>query len=203
MAPSIAPHPARRPHALVWRGLFAVAAVAVGAACNDPVTIDASLEVQSASLVLSALTGTAPNTRSALQLRTTPTSVTPETAGGDFHVVFDIDASGRAVVFPASLVTGIYSRRVSLRRIDAPYDSVTRAPTGGYGPDSSIAVGPGEAIGVQVSALGNECIYTSRPYFYSKLVVDSVRTSDRTLFVRATTDPNCGFRSFAPGVPND
>ena len=203
MAPLFATPPAPRRAALVRRTALAAAALAAGAACNDPVSIDAALDVQSASLVLAALTGTAPNTRSALQLRTAPVAVAPEATSGDFHVVLDINAAGRVVVYPAALVTAVSARRVAIRRIDAAYDSVTRAPTGGYLADSALTVGPGDVVGVQLSGVGGECIYTSRPYFYSKLVVDSVRTADRAIFVRATTDPNCGFRSFAPGRPDD
>ena len=194
---------APRRAALVRRFAVAAAAFAAGAACNDPVSIDASLDVQSASLALAALTGTAPNTRSALQLRTAPVAVAPEAASGDFHVVFDINSAGRVVVYPAALVTAVPARRVAIRRIDAAYDSVTRAPTGGYRADSAVTLGAGDVVGVQLSGVGGECIYTSRPYFYSKVVVDSVRTADRTIFVRATTDPNCGFRSFAPGRPDN
>jgi hypothetical protein len=86
--------------------------------------------------------------------------------------------------------------------MDVAYDSLTLAPTGDYGADSSLTVALGETVAVRVPRIGNECIYAGRPYFFSKLVVDSVRLADRLIFVRATTDPNCGFRSFAPGVPD-
>ena len=35
---------------------------------------------------------------------------------------------------------------------------------------------------------------------YAKMVVDSVRMSDRSLFVRLVSDPNCGFRGLVPGI---
>ena len=38
---------------------------------------------------------------------------------------------------------------------------------------------------------------------YAKIVVDSVNTTTRQIFFRATRNPNCGFRSFQPGVPKD
>jgi hypothetical protein len=35
------------------------------------------------------------------------------------------------------------------------------------------------------------------------MVIDSVRLTTRQLFLRITAEPNCGFRSFLPGVPRD
>jgi hypothetical protein len=188
------------------RAVALAAAVAAGAACNDPVINNAAtLQVASGSLVVTALTGTAPNARSALQLRLVPTVASPETlSDNDFHVVLDINAAGRPVVYPGVLVSRAAARRASIRRVTAPYDSLTRAPTDGYSADSALVVAPGEVVGVQLAGSGGgECAFTGRPYFYSKIVVDSVRLRDRLLFVRATTNPNCGFRSFAPGVPRD
>jgi hypothetical protein len=187
------------------RAVALAAALAAGAACNDPVTNTATLEVASGSLVVTALTGTAPNARSALQLRLAPTVASPETlSDNDYHVVLDINAAGRPVVYPGVLVSRAAARRASIRRVNAPYDSLTRAPTDGYSADSALVVAPGEVVGVQLAGGGGgECAFTGRPYFYSKIVVDSVRLRDRLLFVRATTNPNCGFRSFAPGVPRD
>jgi hypothetical protein len=31
--------------------------------------------------------------------------------------------------------------------------------------------------------------------------VDSINTASRTLYLRMGLDPNCGFRSFATGIP--
>lgn len=203
MPPFPVPHPAVRS-----RGRHVVAlaaALAAGAACNDPITNTATLQVASDTLVVTALTGTAPNARSALQLRLVPTVVSPEAlADADYHVVLDINAAGRPVVYPSVLVSRAVSRRVSVRRVAAAYDSLNRAPTDGYSADSALVVSPGEVVAVQLGGgRGAECAFTGRPFFYSKIVVDSVRLSDRLLFVRATTNPNCGFRSFAPGVPRD
>lgn len=183
----------------------ALCATLVAGACNDdPFAQIARLGVAADTLVVTALTGTAPNASSAVVLRTTPAVVSPERAtDGDYHVVLDINAQGQPVVHPAQLVSSVAARRISIRRVDGVYDSLATAPTGSYSADSSLVVAPGTIVGVRVPGGGGECQFSGRPYFYSKLVVDSVRRADRLLFVRATTNPNCGFRSFAPGIPRD
>jgi hypothetical protein len=199
------PRPARTRalRRLVAAGAALCTALGAGA-CNDPLTQTAALSVASDTLIVAALSGTGPNARSALLLRNLPTVVSPEgTVEGDFHVALDINAQGQAVVYPAQLVSTVTPRRVAIRRIDGLYDSLATAPTGSYDADSALTVAPGQIVGVRVPGLGTECLYTGRPYFYSKLVVDSVRLSERLLFVRATTDPNCGVRSFAAGIPRD
>jgi hypothetical protein len=188
---------------------MAVAACFLAAAtgCNDPVQPRAQREVASGSVVASALTGSGPNTPSALLLSARgaalpPLAAAPEViAGSDFDLAVDINAAGDAVLYPAQLVAQLAPRRVGLRRITESYDTYARAVTGGYRTDSALVARTGETIAVQVPAVGNECLYSGRPYYYSKLVVDSVRVASRLVFLRATTNPNCGFRSFAAGLP--
>jgi hypothetical protein len=38
---------------------------------------------------------------------------------------------------------------------------------------------------------------------FAKIVVKSVDRVDRTMAVKYTVDPNCGFHSFEPGTPKD
>lgn len=204
------PLPTPRPRRHAPRRLAAAAAAALGAllvtgACNrEPFRQAAALPVAADTLVVTALTGTAPNALSAVILRSAPTAVSPErTADGDYHVVLDINAQGQPVAYPAQLVSSLVPRRVGLRRVSGVYDSLGTAPTDGYGADSALVLTPGAVVGVRLPGGGGECAFTGRPYFYSKLVVDSVRLSERLLFVRATTNPNCGFRSFAVGIPRD
>lgn len=207
MAPLLTLRHARPLAARQLLALAAVGALATAGACTDNSSLQpsATAEVSAATPVVAALTGTGPNSRSAIVLRGTPTAVIPEGApGGNFHVVLDINAQGQPVVYPASLVSSVADRRAAIRRVETSYDSLTRAPTSGYSSDSALTVAVGEVVGVQLADAQRECSqFVARPYFYSKLVVDSVRLADRLLFVRATTNPNCGFRSFAPGVPRD
>lgn len=193
--------PAFRPRATVAAATLAAAALGLGVACRDPIELRAENPVASATLAASALTGTAPNTRSALRLREMPAAVSPE-GNPDFDLGVDINPAGQAVFYPAGLVDRRAPRRVGLRRVSESYDSLARAPGGTYNADSAVAVAPGAVVVAQVS-LSDLCIYSGSPYFYSKLVVDSVRLADRIVFLRVTTNPNCGFRSFAAGVPRN
>jgi hypothetical protein len=51
------------------------------------------------------------------------------------------------------------------------------------------------------NASGDLCQFAINPNIYAKIVVDSVNLASRTLFLRLGLDPNCGFRSFAAGIP--
>ena len=81
------------------------------------------------------------------------------------------------------------------------FDLVTEAPAVGYVYDSTAyTVKAGDVI----VAASNSPACTSEfyPTIYAKLTVDSVRLSERRIFLRVGLDPNCGFRSFAPGIPS-
>ena len=182
----------------------AAALVAGVAACRDPLRNEAQFPVVEATLAPVALTGTGPGAPSALVLRGPPTLIAPDAvglSGLEFDLAVDIDASGRAVFYPASLVDRRAFRRVGMRRVTQSYDSLSRAPRGTYVADSAFALAPGEVIAVQVPI--DACAYAASPYFFSKIVVDEVRVASRTVVVRATTDPNCGFRSLVAGIPRD
>jgi hypothetical protein len=45
------------------------------------------------------------------------------------------------------------------------------------------------------------CQFDISPYIYTKLKIDSVVPANRSIFVTAVLDPNCGFRSFETGIP--
>ena len=176
-------------------------AVVLGA-CQDPLSVEATTPVASGTVAVLALTGTAPNAPSALVLRGVPTVISPEAASAEFDLAVDIDASGNAVFYPVALVDRRATRAVAMQRVDQPYDSVARAPRGTYVGDSSVTLGVGDVAAVRVT-IAEACPYSGSPYFYSKIVVDQVSVAARTVVIRATTNPNCGFRSFAPGVPRD
>jgi hypothetical protein len=82
---------------------------------------------------------------------------------------------------------------------DSTFDQLTKARSKGYTYDTQFTLDVG--IPVYIVAKSTACasdLYSND--MYAKLVVDSVHTSDRSLFFRVVTDPNCGFRSLVPGV---
>jgi hypothetical protein len=179
----------------------ALAIAAASAACGDPTGLKATLETVQDTLVVFALNGTAPLAPTALNTPT-HTVVQADPASG-FDVAFDVNEAGQAVIYPLKLVDSEFGtvRPVGLLKVAGAYESVLSAPSSGYGYDSALVALPGEVVVVQ--AQGQPfCNLDPITTVYSKLTVDSVDTSSRTVHFRMTVDPNCGFRSFAPGVPD-
>lgn len=168
-------------------------------ACEDPLRLKAQFRTTTDTLVAYALTGTPvshPNaivTRNAQLVR----------ADGSFlfDLAFELDAAGRVLLAPVRLVAGTLneSRRVGLLHSDSAFAALLRAPNEGYRYDSLFVAEPGETVVIQARPVS--CIQELSPYIYSKLVVDSVDVARRSIFFRFTADPNCGFRSFADGIP--
>src|ERR687886_810936 len=89
---------------LLRLGLAGAAVAGALSACGDPLAVKANFETVTDTLTVFALTGTpvvAPSALNTYQHRT----LRPE-AGATHDVVFDIDASGRVVLYPAQLIGG-------------------------------------------------------------------------------------------------
>ncbi|HJQ10741.1 MAG TPA: hypothetical protein VJ840_06890 [Gemmatimonadaceae bacterium] len=184
--------------AVIAAGLTA----ALISACGDPTALKASLINSVDTLSVFALSGTPPNYPSGLAI----ISRQPVLVDGfaSFDVAFDINSDGNAVVYPVKLVVASGSQRtVSMQKLAAAFESVGEAPKEGYQADSGLVALPGETVVIQSAHnLGGDlCQFAINPYIYAKIAVDSVNLSSRTVYFREGLDPNCGFRSFAEGVP--
>lgn len=180
---------------------MAAALVLSSAACDSSTGFEASRAVVTDTFTVYSITGTPPGFPSALST----TSQALVRADGDFgfDIAFDIDAQGRALLYPVRLLGGQYTadRQVGLQKATTTFEQMLKAPTGGYRFDSVLVSQPGDAILVQV--ITQNCQFALSPALYSKLAVDAIDPVTRTISFRMTHDPNCGFRSFAPGVPKD
>jgi hypothetical protein len=87
--------------------------------------------------------------------------------------------------------------RVGFRTVTTAFDSLRRAPTGGFTFDSAFVVTVGQTVAVESQTGG--CAPTAP--LRAKLVVDSVSRATNSIFLRVLTNPNCGFRSLLPGRP--
>jgi hypothetical protein len=172
------------------------------------------------TLVFHALNHSGPNAPSGFDL-TTQTEVI--TDGNEaFDVAFDLSPTGQTIIYPIKLIetgNGIGTpHQVGLKTTAQLYDStacikanlpadlpnpcyIVRAPLHGYAFDTTYTLVPGVPIIIGASTAG--CQGSVDPVLYAKLVIDSVHTSDGTIFARATVDPNCGYRSFLPGIPTN
>ena len=94
-------------------------------------------------------------------------------------------------------------RQVGIRKQAGEFAQLVNAPSGVYQTDSSVAVSPGEIAVIQTTRAfpGEFCQYALQPYLYAKLSVISIDMAARTIQFELGLDPNCGFRSFLPGIP--
>ena len=167
------------------------------AACGDPEELRARFEVASDTLEVYAISAsplgypTALNTALLRVLR----------AEGDlsFDVAFDI-AGDSVRLIPAQLVIGAnLGRKVGIQRATVPFDSLTIAPRNGYNDSTVTSVGRGDVA--VISAETSYCQFDLARVVYSKLVIDDFDPASREISFRIVVDPNCGFRSFRPGIP--
>ena len=91
--------------------------------------------------------------------------------------------------------------------------SITQAPTTGYDDSTAVRIKPGDVLLLQAFSVASGCtaqLISARQVIYAKMVIDSINTSvydpisnpqGNTIYLRMRVDPNCGFLSFADGIP--
>lgn len=190
----------------MFRRLSAAALAAVFlAACSDTTAIPATLPVTTDTLVAYALSGTPASLPSGLAV--TLRSTVRVDASASFDVAFDFDSQGRIVVSPVRTIVSPLGSNVPLVGIQTSplsFDAITAAPSGYYRPDTATVVIPGQVfIVLATRQTASQSCYTPSPRIYAKVVIDSVKpTTTRAIYLRQTVDPNCGFKSFQPGLPS-
>ena len=183
--------------------LAAATLTIAAAACGSLTGVPASLPTLSDSGVVYAINGAPPGAPSALHVFSG--TLIAADANFFFDVAFDINAAGSVVVLPQRAVaSGLASTHtVSLQVVPDAYDQILRAPKSGYRADTAVVVGPKQTILLQ-SQDPNACgVSLSGTTIYAKMEVTAVDRVSRQLRVRYTVDPNCGFLSFASGLPKD
>jgi hypothetical protein len=177
--------------------------VVVLGACRDPLELEAVRETTVDTLSVFALSGTPPGYPNALAIVTRQTL--PVSGFGGFDVAFDIDEQNRAVVHAARRVitSGGVVPTVGLQIVPGTFESVLAAPPAGYKVDSTIVAAEGDVIVLQAqhNGQGDICTFAISPYIYAKISIDTIFAATRTIKFRLGADSNCGFRSFAPGIP--
>lgn len=167
--------------------------------------LEATTETKHDSLTVFPLTGSSAATPTALN---TPfATVTPINASANFDIAFDLDSERRVVIYPVKLIvlplTGV--NEVGLLKVAGTFESVERAPTGTYETEKALTVGVGEVVVIEArrNRSSDLCTFAISPNIFSKLVVDSVSAGTNAIWFRFVANPNCGFRSFAPGLPKN
>ena len=182
----------------------AAVCVAAAAACGNFTGVPASLPTISDTGTVYAINGAPPGAPSALHVFTG--SLTSADANFLFDIAFDIDANGNIVILPQRTVASglAASHTVGLQKDSVTsFDALDRAPNTGYRADTALVVKPNQIVLVQ-SSDPNACgVSITGTTIYAKVQITEVSTSQRIMKLRWTTDPNCGFRSFAVGIPKD
>jgi hypothetical protein len=87
--------------------------------------------------------------------------------------------------------------------VTTSYDGLGRAPRSGYRADTALVTTVNRVIVVQ-SQDANACgVSITGTTLYAKVIITSVDVETRQLTIKYTSDPNCGFFSFAAGLPKD
>ena len=185
--------------AVLIAAVLSVAALA----CSDFTAVPASLPTITDSGTVYALNGAPPGAPTALHFFAG--QLVPADANFLFDVAFDIDSSGKVVYMPQRVVASALAptHSVGLRTAPDSFDAVTSAPKSGYRADTSLVTAPNVVVLAQ-STDANTCgVSLTGSSIYAKIVVTGVDLATRQLKVRYTVDPNCGFVSFASGIPKD
>ena len=186
---------------------LSVCAIAA-AACGDPFAVKAPFQTVTDSFAISTLTKTPASARALWRIGDF-VRFRLDSIGAQFDLGFDIDASGRVIVFPARTISKpppgstVAPQLVGLLATSDVYATVDRAPQTGYVLDSAIVVAKGQTVFVRSTS--NFCSLqlntTGGTLLYAKFIVDSINPVTRVLLVRSTIQPSCNFRSFATGLP--
>ncbi len=183
-----------------------VTAVAL-AACGDSnnnLLNAASSENTARSFSVYALTGTSSALPAAYNF-TTELLARPQllsNGGVNFDVAFDLTSDNKVKLLPVRSVVPLPPAGVSsvgMLKSTSAYRALERAPDRGYTVDSTLIVGIGETVVLQLP--GSGCIY-GEPY-YAKLVVDSIIAAERRIVVGSLVNRNCGFRALTVGIPKN
>lgn len=182
---------------------FCAAALVATTACGDILGNKAALPTVTDTTLVFAVNGAPTNAPTALYLF--GATVVPATTTFTFDIAFDLDTGNTVKLIPnSSLASALTanSHPVALQLSDKAFDAVTVAPTTGYHPDTVQVVPLGKTVLLQSQdalACQSSLVGTT---VYGKVVVDSIDVKSRAMFIRFTSDPNCGFRSFAAGLPS-
>ncbi len=183
--------------------LAAMFVVTVLNACGDVTNLKASAPTSVDTLSVFALSGTPPSYPSGISILARQAVRVDGFAS--FDVALDIDDAGNAVIYPVKLVVASPggSRPVGLQKVAGTFETIAEAPKTGFEADSALVMLPGEVVVIQSAhnSSGDLCQFALNPNLYAKFAVDSVHLAPRTLYLRLGLDPNCGFRSFATGIP--
>ena len=123
-----------------------------------------------------------------------------------FDLAFDIDGQGNATIYSVRYVAGGLSaaHSVSMQRSTSSFDALLKAPQSGYVTDSLFTTKVGDVFVVSTTDPTACGFSVFSNVIYAKIEVMGIDSGTRTVRMRFTVDPNCGFFSLIPsGIPKD
>jgi hypothetical protein len=185
-------------------GLVVAAAAVAGVACGNFTGVPASLATITDTGTVFAINGAPLGAPTAIHAFAG--AFVPADADFLFDVAFDLDSLARIHILPQRQVAaGLQpTHTVSLATVPDSFDAVGAVPSGlTFHPDTGMIIARNQVVIAQVTDAQACGFSVTGTTLYAKIVVNAINRVDRTMSVKFTVDPNCGFRSFAPGVPKD
>ena len=169
-------------------------------ACEDITrSTDPTISVAEDTLTVFPLRGSPLSAPTALDLYSLQTLRVGDPSGA-YDLAVDTSA-GSVVLYPSQLIHND-APATGLLEVTTPFDSITAAPTTGYQDTAAVAISVGETVVVRAR---NACSggFPGRDFFYAKVHLLELTSSSgfQTARFRIRTNANCGFRSFASGLP--
>lgn len=175
-----------------------VALAVLAVACGDPTKPKATYTNALSSYALYAFTGAPVNAATAISFLGGAARADATFA---FDVAFDLDDTGRPVVYPVRVIASDLAgsvKRVGLQVVPGVFETVREVPETGYDTLAARTINVGDVLAVELQDLSSCAFSLGGQMLYAKLTVDSVNTATRRLYARTVLDPNCGYRSVVP-----
>lgn len=183
--------------------LVVVALAVVAIACGDPTKPKPTFLSSANAYTLYPLQGSPPATNNAILFLG---GATRASGSFQFDVALDLDATGKAVVYPVRLLAGTIAgtvKRVGLQPVAGSFSALQIVPDKGYDTLTAQVVSPGTVLAVELQDVGTCQFSRGGSLIYAKFVVDSINATSRRIFARAVVDPNCGYREVVQdSLPN-
>lgn len=178
---------------------LAIALLAV-VACEDVTrSIDPNIEIAEDTLTVFPLRGSPLSAPTALDLYSLSTLRVGET-----NALYDLavdTAGGAAVLYPSQLIDN-EAPNTGILETSSTFESILEAPTTGYQDTAAVSVAVGETVIVRARNLCSGS-FPGRDFFHAKVQLLELGTTSgfATARFRIRSNANCGFRSFADGLP--
>lgn len=175
------------------------------AGCGDDLGLNAFTVGEPTKVTVYAMNGTPLSLPAGLALK--ERLATRVDLNWSFDLAFDLNAANEVLVYtPRAISTELVNLpRVGLQISELSFAAVLDAPGSGFVYDSLLTLPIGKTL--IVDKVDQSCNQFGGAFLgfniRGKLMVDSISTSRRAIYLTVLSNPNCGYRSLEPGEPKD